>query len=339
LQLNNKKTTKDSKMLSSNFPIHLRLLSSKVRFASNGKIGFVGLGHMGSKMALNLAQDGHNVVILDKSSTITAEVTKTINSSTNRTAAEAAKKFDDLMKCSTIFSMLPNDDALRSLSQELLSSTSPNTQITHISCSTVSPKLAEELEKQHQQSGWTYIASPVFARPDGITKRQAVFMVSGAPTGRKIAQELLQSMGKIADFGDYLIAASIEAISEAMVFAEKHHVDRNEVMKLLSSTIFDCLIYKGYGQRVSERDHRPGGFALELGYKDVMLVQQAARHQQAPMPFLSVLCDRYTAARAQGRDAYDWSAIGLNVAEDAGLDMSKDIAKNEQWIKDSQKKV
>lgn len=36
---------------------------------------------------------------------------------------------------------------------------------------------------------------------------------------------------------------------------------------MLSSTIFDCLIYKGYGQRVSERDHKPGGFALELGLK------------------------------------------------------------------------
>ena len=40
-----------------------------------------------------------------------------------------------------------------------------------------------------------------------------------------------------------------------------------QVMNMLSSTIFDCLIYKGYGQRVSERDHKPGGFALELGLK------------------------------------------------------------------------
>lgn len=43
-----------------------------------------------------------------------------------------------------------------------------------------------------------------------------------------------------------------------MALAEKHGVDRKEVMKLFSSSIFDCLIYKGYGQRVSERDHRPG---------------------------------------------------------------------------------
>lgn len=43
-----------------------------------------------------------------------------------------------------------------------------------------------------------------------------------------------------------------------MALAEKNDVDRKIVMDLLSSTIFDCLIYKGYGQRVSDRDHRPG---------------------------------------------------------------------------------
>ena len=61
-----------------------------------------------------------------------------------------------------------------------------------------------------------------------------------------------------------------------MALSEKHGVDRVAVMQLLSSTIFDCLIYKGYGQRVSERDHKPGGFSLTLGYKDVSLVRKAA---------------------------------------------------------------
>lgn len=62
----------------------------------------------------------------------------------------------------------------------------------------------------------------------------------------------------------------------------------------------------------------PGGFSLELGLKDVSLVSQAARYKQVPMPFLSVLLDRYTSAKAKGRADFDWSAIGLNVAEDAG---------------------
>jgi 3-hydroxyisobutyrate dehydrogenase-like beta-hydroxyacid dehydrogenase len=95
-------------------------------------------------------------------------------------------------------------------------------------------------------------------------------------------------------------------------------VDGKEVIKLLSGTIFDCLIYKGYGQRVSERDHRPGGFSLELGLKDVSLVSQAARECNTPMPFLSVLLDRFVSAKARGRGGMDWSAIGMCVSENAG---------------------
>jgi 3-hydroxyisobutyrate dehydrogenase-like beta-hydroxyacid dehydrogenase len=49
---------------------------------------------------------------------------------------------------------------------------------------------------------------------------------------------------------------------------------------------------QGYGDRVSKRDHRPGGFSLELGYKDVCLVQQAAKDAKVAMPYLSVLVDR-----------------------------------------------
>jgi hypothetical protein len=51
-----------------------------------------------------------------------------------------------------------------------------------------------------------------------------------------------------------------------------------------------------------------------------------------PMPFLSVLLDRYTSAKAKGRHEFDWSAIGLNAAEDAGIDVSSDIQRNKTAI-------
>ena len=82
-------------------------------------------------------------------------------------------------------------------------------------------------------------------------------MVSGEVAGRQLATTLLSTGGKVIDYGDdigaanivklcgnFLIASSIESISEAMALAEKHGVDRTQVMQLLSSTIFDCLIYK-----------------------------------------------------------------------------------------------
>jgi len=76
--------------------------------------------------------------------------------------------------------------------------------------------------------------------------------------------------------------------------------------------------HEGYGQRVSERDHAPGGFSLELGHKDVALVLDTARRSRVPMPVGSVLQDRWLAALAKGRGELDWSAVGLSASEDSG---------------------
>ena len=102
-------------------------------------------------------------------------------------------------------------------------------------------------------------------------------------------------------------------------------------MTMLNTTIFDCLIFKGYGNRVAQRSHVPGeplvgpGFQLDLGLKDVTLALDVAHKVKAPMPFGSVLHDRFLGASARGRGKMDWSAIGLSVSEDAGLDVSHAI--------------
>ena len=101
---------------------------------------------------------------------------------------------------------------------------------------------------------------------------------------------------------------------------------------MLNSTIFDCLIYKGYGDRVARRSHVPGdplvgpGFQLELGLKDVTLALDAAHKVQAPMPIASLLHDRFLAAAAKGRGQLDWSAVALSTSEDAGVDVSASAA-------------
>ena len=113
--------------------------------------------------------------------------------------------------------------------------------------------------------------------------------------------------------GNFLIASAIEAMAESLALAEANGVDRVAMMEMLNSTIFDCLIYKGYGQRVSERDHLPypdAHFALELGLKDVSLVSATAAASSTPMPLCSLLKDRYLSAQASGWGELDWSSIG-----------------------------
>jgi 3-hydroxyisobutyrate dehydrogenase-like beta-hydroxyacid dehydrogenase len=307
------------------------LISSRY-FSKQGHdyLGFIGLGHMGNKMVKNLADDGHHLLIHDRSKqaiNATLDINKSYNDGPRIKDAAIASIGEH---CNIIFTMLPNDAVVEDVSQALLAkhastaaaaaSTASSAPIPpssgaaaakgkkiHVSCSTISPELAKKLTKKHEEHGFTFVSAPVFARPDGISRREAIFMLSGNKDAKNHVTKYLKLLGKIEDFGEstgaanvvklcgnFLIAASIEAIAESMALAEKNGVDRHKVMSLLSSTIFDCLIYKGYGQRVSQRDHKPGGFSLELGYKDVTLVNKAARDVNVPMPFLSTLVDRYS---------------------------------------------
>lgn len=94
--------------------------------------------------------------------------------------------------------MLPNDAAVNQVSNVILAN-SP-AEIVHISCSTVSPTTSRKLASIYTSQSKQFIAAPVFARPDGLARRQAVWMVAGEERGRKIAATLLESSGKVSVF-------------------------------------------------------------------------------------------------------------------------------------------
>jgi 3-hydroxyisobutyrate dehydrogenase-like beta-hydroxyacid dehydrogenase len=197
------------------------------------------------------------------------------------------------------------------------------------------------------------VSAPVFARPDGIAKKQAFFAMSGGNAAdRARATELLSSTSPAThDFGDdagaanvvklsgnFLIASTIQSLAEALALAENNGLDRVAVSKMLTSTIFNCIIYNGYGQRVSERDHQPGGFSLELGLKDVSLVCDTAFKSKVPMPVASLLRDKWLASYAKGRGDIDWSGVALSTSEDSGVDVAKCLEETMRLAADAKAK-
>ena len=92
--------------------------------------------------------------------------------------------------------MLPNDKALKAVSAAIMQK--PGVCKTHIGCSTVSPTTSRDLAEEYKKAGKQFIAAPVFARPDGLAKRQAVWMVAGESEGRKLAASLLESSGRVS---------------------------------------------------------------------------------------------------------------------------------------------
>ncbi|KAJ3397726.1 hypothetical protein HDU92_004142 [Lobulomyces angularis] len=298
---------------------------------------------MGYPMAKNLILAGYNLAVFDvdlsRGQLLQSETVAKLGSV--ELFSSAKDIFSKQLDITTLITVLPNDKILKSVligndnEGGILELLLPNSQ--HISCSTISPQTARELHQAHKKRNIGYVASPIFARPDGMAAGMASLVLSGDEEAVLRATEILKSTASVIKTfgndpgaanvvklcGNYLIGSAIEALSEACALAEANGVDRVEAIKFYTSTFFDCAIYKGYGQRVSERDHKAGGFALELGLKDMTLVRDTAYLSNTPMPFLSVLVDRFLGEKAKGRSSLDWSAIGLGVSELSGVNVCK----------------
>lgn len=296
-------------------------------------LGFVGLGKIGSGMLINLTKAGASIVAYDAD----AGALQSVADASGGTVTAAASAAEVARKADLVISALPDDRVLAAVSSDLLPALaeSGRSNVVHVSCSTVSPQISRDMAKEYTDRKVGFVAAPVFARPDGMRRGEATIVVSGPAWAKARAVPVLERTSSLVkDFGEdpgaanvvklggnFLIAAAIQSMAEAAALAESQGVDRVEFISLMNSTIFDCLIYKGYGHRVAARDHfaHPDAhFALDLGSKDVALVQAAAQQSRCPMPVASIIRDRFVAAQNAGRGKLDWSALALRASEDAG---------------------
>lgn len=291
------------------------------------RIGFIGLGNMGLPMARNLLKAGFELRVYNRSP-------KRAEPLVAQGAQQVFHPGDVVEPDGIVVTMVANDDALEQVAvgeDGLVERLGSNG--IHLAMSTVSPATARKLADLHARHGSMYVAAPVLGRPEAAAAQQLWICVSGARTAKERVHHVLQALGQgIFDFGEepgaanvvklannFLIAAAMEAIAEALTLAEKNGVDRSQVIELIGQTGFACPIYQNYGKAIAHKRYAPPGFNLSLGLKDVGLVLQTANEVMMPMPFASLLHDRLMASVAKGRGDMDWSALALGVSEDAGM--------------------
>ncbi len=290
------------------------------------KVGFIGLGAMGSAMASNLIAAGHALTVWNRSPDA-AEPLAALGAKVARTADRAAQG-------EVLHSMLANDAAVRAvfLDGGLLDAMEPGS--VHVNHATISVALARELAAAHAERGIGYVAAPVFGRPDVAAAARLNIVVAGAASAVRKATPLLEALAarlwplgeaperanvvKLA--GNFMLAAAIESMAEASALTRAYGVSAADFLEVMTSTLFAAPAYQGYGKLIAEQRYKPAGFALPLGFKDVGLAQAAAETERVPLPFAGVLRDSLLEALAAGDEDVDWSALAEVAARRARLD-------------------
>jgi len=289
------------------------------------KVGFIGLGQMGSGMAENLLKAGHQVSIYNRTPGKTANLV--------HLGAQAPAEISSVCQGEAVLTMLANDEAVESMvfgEPGILESLPRNA--VHVSCSTIGVALSKKLAAAHHTAGQHFLSAPVFGRPDAAAAGKLFVVVGGAADTIKACTPLFDAIGQktfvmsenpesanlVKLSGNFLIAAVIEALGEAIALVGKGGVDRQKYLELLTSTLFNAPVYKTYGNLIVEGKFEPAGFAAPLGQKDIHLALAAAETLRVPMPLASLIRDRFLTLLALGGDKLDWSAIGQLAARDAG---------------------
>jgi 3-hydroxyisobutyrate dehydrogenase-like beta-hydroxyacid dehydrogenase len=303
------------------------------RHSSAQTVGFIGLGHMGTAMAANLAADGVQVIGYVRRPEQAAKLVAIGLKPTTNVA--------DLFDCDVVISMLPDDNAVREIvfgreddGHRGLARGLKRGAI-HLSMSTISTAAATLLASEHAVSRQGYVAAPVFGNPDAAKARQLFIIAAGTPADVERCLPLLDSLGQRtfvigADpaeanltklLGNMITATTLEVLGEVVAVFRKRGLDPKPFLDIMTSTMFGGRAHKIYGEKIVQQAYTPG-FLMTLAFKDVRLAFAEAEGAGVPMPSINVVRERMISGIARGYADLDWSALGLIAAEEAGLTRS-----------------
>jgi 3-hydroxyisobutyrate dehydrogenase-like beta-hydroxyacid dehydrogenase len=277
-------------------------------------------------MAQNLLEAGHAVTVWNRTPTRASDLVS-LGARVATTPAEAAQ-------AGIVLTMLADDSALEAVvfGENGILTALPARGL-HVSMSTISVALSKKLSSAHRTAGQTYIAAPVFGRPEAAASRKLFIVAAGAPQDIERSRPLFEALGQrtfvagpepsaantVKLLGNFLIASMLESFGEAFALARKSGIAPEKLLEILTGTLFTSPLHQTYGSLIVREAYEPAGFAATLGLKDVRLILQAADSAGVPLPIASLVHDRFQSAVGRGHAEKDWSVIARLAAEDAGL--------------------
>ncbi|KAA2211476.1 2-hydroxy-3-oxopropionate reductase [Teichococcus oryzae] len=278
------------------------------------KIGFIGLGIMGRPMAGHLQAAGHQINVPDRAS-LTPDIRSAFSVQPNAAAVTRESE--------VVILMLPDTPDVEQVlfGQDGVAEALRPGQLV-IDMSSISPTATRSFADKISEKGCEYLDAPVSGGEVGAKQASLTIMVGGPAKAFERALPLFQAMGKnITLIGEengagqtckvanqIVVALTIEAVAEALVFASKAGADPAKVRQALMGGLATSRILELHGERMIKRTFDPG-FRINLHQKDLNLALQSARELGVALPNTASAQQLFSACVAAGHGGLDHSGL------------------------------
>ena len=277
-------------------------------------IGFIGLGIMGRPMAGHLLAGGHSVFAYNRS-----PVKQELLDQGARACgspAEVAKASDVII---TMVPDTPDVEAVLFGESGVAGGLAPGKMV--VDMSSISPIATKDFAARINKLGCDYLDAPVSGGEVGAKAASLTIMVGGPEAAFAKVKPIFELMGKnvtlIGGNGDgqttkvanqIIVALTIEAVAEGLLFASKAGADPARVREALMGGLATSRILEVHGERMIKRTFDPG-FRIELHQKDLNLALAGARALGVSLPNTATCQELFNAAAAAGGKAWDHSGM------------------------------
>jgi 2-hydroxy-3-oxopropionate reductase len=291
-------------------------------------IAFIGLGIMGSPMAVHLANAGHQVAGYNR----TPEKAAPLVDAGGRAAESIA---DAVRDAEVVCVMVPDSpDVSDVLTGEggVFDNAKPGTLV--IDFSSIRPDITTQLAEQAAAKGMRFVDAPVSGGEAGAKNAALSIMVGGEADDFEAAKPFLDAVGKtvvhvgpsgagqtVKAANQLIVAANIEALAEAVVFLEAYGVDTTAALEVLGGGLAGSKVLDQKKQNMLGRSFDPG-FRIALHHKDLGIVTAAAREAGVVVPVGGLVAQLMASALANGDGGLDHSGLLRGVERLSGRTQS-----------------
>jgi len=283
------------------------------------RIGFVGLGNMGSKMVINLLQANYEVIGYD----INEEFIDKLIPNGIHKASNLNDITDDV---DVIITMLPNGEVVKKVFETIIGNLKPDTLLTD--CSTIDVQTAKDLHKMCSNKNLLSLDAPVSGGVGGAENGTLTFIVGGNEKAYNLMLPLFKVMGKKSVLcgpassgqaakacNNMLLATTMIGVGEAFNLGENLGLDLKKLFDVLSTSTGNCWAIntycpiEGVGPNSPADNNFQPGFSVNLMLKDLTIALKAIKDTNTLAPFGTKSQENFKRMVDDKKGELDFSAI------------------------------